>query len=108
MRSCGAYPAVAGVLGLACDRRPSARRRAQRRRRAAALGFAPQHVFHSIRKTFVSRLKRAGGNENTTADIVGRDKPRISYGIYFSGPSIKEKAEATKKIACGGRLAMPV
>lgn len=72
-----------------------------------ALGFGPQHVFHSIRKTVVSQLEQAGVNENTTADIVGHDKPRITYGLYSSGASMAQKAEALAKIAYKGALAVP-
>jgi integrase len=72
-----------------------------------ALGFGPQHVFHSIRKTVVSQLEQAGVNENTTADIVGHDKPRITYGLYSSGASIIQKADALAKVAYGGSLAIP-
>lgn len=69
------------------------------------LGFSEQHVFHSIRKTVVSQLEQAGVNENTTADIVGHDKPRITYGLYSSGASLKQKAEALADIIYEGSLA---
>ena len=46
------------------------------------LGFGPQRVFHSIRKTVVSQTEQAGVSENSAADIVGHDKPRITYGLY--------------------------
>lgn len=72
-----------------------------------ALGYGPQHVFHSIRKTVVSQLEQAGVNENTTADIVGHDKPRITYGLYSSGASLKQKAEALSQVAYGGSLKSP-
>ena len=71
------------------------------------LGFGPQHVFHSIRKTVVSQLEQAGVNENTTADIVGHDKPRITYGLYSAGASTAQKAEALAKVAYEGKLAIP-
>jgi integrase len=71
------------------------------------LGFGPQHVFHSIRKTVVSQLEQAGVNENTTADIVGHDKPRITYGLYSSGASLKQKAEALAQVAYAGSLGTP-
>jgi integrase len=71
------------------------------------LGFGEQHVFHSIRKTVVSQLEQAGVNENTTADIVGHDKPRITYGLYSSGASLKQKAEALSQVAYGGSLKTP-
>jgi integrase len=71
------------------------------------LGFGPQHVFHSIRKTVVSQLEQAGVSENTTADIVGHDKPRITYGLYSAGASLKQKAEALALVTYEGGLANP-
>ena len=35
----------------------------------ASAGFGEQHVFHSIRKTFVTLLENAGVSENLAADI---------------------------------------
>lgn len=72
-----------------------------------AQGYGPQHVFHSIRKTVVSQLEQAGVSENTTADIVGHDKPRITYGLYSAGASLKQKAEALTHVTYGGTLAAP-
>lgn len=46
------------------------------------LGFGPEKVFHSIRRTVISQLEAAGVQENVTADIVGHQKPRITYGVY--------------------------
>jgi integrase len=70
-------------------------------------GFGPQHVFHSIRKTVVSQLEQAGVNENITADIVGHDKPRITYGLYSSGASLKQKAKAIARVTYAGSLGKP-
>ena len=71
------------------------------------LGFGEQHVFHSIRKAVVSQLEQAGVSENTTADIVGHDKPRITYGLYSAGTSMKQKAEAIANLVYPGTLACP-
>ncbi len=60
----------------------------------AALGYGPQHVFHSLRKTLVTLLEDAGVSENLAADIVGHEKPRITYGLYSGGASLKTKADA--------------
>jgi hypothetical protein len=45
------------------------------------------HVFHSISKTVVTLLENAGVSENVAADIVGHEKPRITYGLYSGGPA---------------------
>ncbi len=72
-----------------------------------SLGYGERHVFHSIRKTVVSQLEQANINENVTADIVGHDKPRITYGLYSSGASLSQKAEAIAHVTYGGALRTP-
>lgn len=62
------------------------------------LGYSKRHVFHSIRKTVITSLENAGVLENLAADIVGHDKPRITYGLYSGGASVNVKREAIEKI----------
>lgn len=61
-------------------------------------GFGSNQVFHSIRKTLVTLLENAGVSENLAADIVGHEKPRITYGLYSGGASLEVKREALEKI----------
>ncbi len=61
--------------------------------------FSSRHVFHSIRKTFTTILENAGVGENLAADIVGHEKPRITYGLYSGGASLEVMREAIKKIS---------
>ena len=63
-----------------------------------AQGFGPQYVFHSIRKTVVTMLENAGVPENVVADIVGHEKPTMTYGLYSGGVSLERKAEALAKL----------
>jgi integrase len=63
-----------------------------------AQGFGPQYVFHSIRKTVVTMLENAGVPENVVADIVGHEKPTMTYGLYSGGVSLAVKAEALAKL----------
>lgn len=64
----------------------------------AALGYGEQHVFHSLRKTVVTLMvEDAGVSENLAADIVGHEKPRITYGLYSGGASLPTKALAKVK-----------
>jgi integrase len=42
-------------------------------------GFGAPYVFHSIRKTVATLLKNAGFPENIAADIIGHDKPTMTY-----------------------------
>jgi integrase len=61
--------------------------------------FSSRYVFHSIRKTFTTMLENAGVGENLAADIVGHEKPRITYGLYSGGASLEVMREAVKKVA---------
>jgi integrase len=65
----------------------------------ASLGFGPNFVFHSIRKTVSTLFENAGVPENVAADIVGHDKPTMTYGLYSGGASLKVKYAAIKKLA---------
>ncbi len=58
-----------------------------------------QHVFHSLRKTVVTILENAGVPENVVADIVGHEKPTMTYGLYSGGVSLTVKREALAKLA---------
>lgn len=63
-----------------------------------SLGYPSLKVFHSIRKTVTTLLENAGVTENLTADIIGHDKPRITYGLYSDGHSLEKKREAIELI----------
>lgn len=63
------------------------------------MGFDKQHVFHSIRKTLVTKLENAGVPENLAADIVGHDKPNMTYGLYSGGHTLEVKREALQRIS---------
>lgn len=60
--------------------------------------YGPQHVFHSIRKTLVTLLENHGVGENVAADIVGHEKPRITYGLYSGGTTLEVMREAIERI----------
>lgn len=65
-----------------------------------SLGFRPHiHVFHSIRKTVVTIFENAGVPENVVADIIGHEKPSITYGVYSGGASLDTKKEAMERLA---------
>lgn len=67
-----------------------------------ALGFGEPHVFHSIRRTVTTLLDNAGVPENVAADIVGHDKPTMTYGLYSGGSSLVTKRKALEKIGYPG------
>ena len=64
-----------------------------------AEGFGPTHVFHSIRKCVATLFENAGVAENVAADILGHEKPTMTYGLYSGGASLALKAEAIAKLA---------
>ena len=61
------------------------------------LGFGPEHVFHSIRKTVATLLEDAQCPEGIAADIIGHDKPTMTYGLYSGGSSIATRREWIEK-----------
>ena len=62
------------------------------------MGFSKRYVFHSIRKTFTTQLENALIPENITADILGHEKPRITYGTYSGGTNLDVKRKAINKV----------
>jgi len=63
--------------------------------------YGKQHVFHSIRKTLVTMLENQGIGENVAADIVGHEKPRITYGLYSGGTTLEVMRQAMEKVNFG-------
>lgn len=63
-----------------------------------AAGYSAGHVFYSIRKTLTTLLENAGVSENLAADIVGHEKPRITYGLYSGGATLEVKREALELV----------
>lgn len=59
----------------------------------SSLGFPPLKVFHSIRKTVGTTFENEEVLENIVADIIGHDKPRVTYGSYSSGATLKVKKQ---------------
>jgi integrase len=63
------------------------------------LKFGPDFVFHSIRKTVATLLDNAGVPENVAADILGHEKPSITYGLYSGGSSLEVKKNALELLS---------
>jgi integrase len=61
------------------------------------MGFGPEHVFHSIRKTVATLLEDAQCPEGIAADIIGHDKPTMTYGLYSGGSSLATRREWIEK-----------
>ena len=63
------------------------------------LGFGEENVFHSIRKSFITKLEQAGIPESVAADLAGHDKNTMTYGLYSSGSSFESKLNAIDRIS---------
>lgn len=61
------------------------------------LGYGRDIVFHSIRKLVATLLENAQVPEGIAADILGHEKPTMTYGLYSGGASLEAKREALEK-----------
>ena len=52
--------------------------------------------FHSIRKFVVTTLEQGGVAEGVAADLVGHEKPNITYNVYSGGSSIEQLSHAVE------------
>lgn len=59
----------------------------------------PRLVFHSIRKTLISQLQDLGCPENVCADIVGHEKPSLTYGLYGQQVDLRLQREWLEKVS---------
>jgi integrase len=66
------------------------------KRRVLADGDSRQKCFHSIRKFVVTTLEQANVPEGIAADLVGHEKPNITYNVYSGGSSIEQLETAVR------------
>ena len=57
-------------------------------------GDSRQKCFHSIRKSVVTILEQSGVAEGVAADLVGHEKPNITYNVYSGGCSVGQLYDA--------------
>jgi integrase len=62
------------------------------------LGYDERYVFHSIRKTFASRLEVAEVPELLAARLLGHEVKTISYGLYSSGSTFQQLRQAINQV----------
>jgi integrase len=55
------------------------------------LSFDARYNFHSIRKTAATLFERAECPEGIAADILGHEKPTMTFGTYSGGSAMKQK-----------------
>lgn len=66
------------------------------KRRILEDGHSRQKCFHSIRKFVVTTLEQANIPEGIAADLVGHEKPNITYNVYSGGSSIEQLQTAVR------------
>ncbi|WP_422416975.1 tyrosine-type recombinase/integrase [Pseudomonas sp. GZD-222] len=64
----------------------------------ASLGFGPDRVFHSIRKTTITQLVRASVQGTLIAELVGHEVGQTTFDVYSQGSSMSQKYEAISKL----------
>lgn len=64
-----------------------------------SLGFTDKYVFHSIRKCVVTQLENKGIPEGAVADLVGHEKPNMTFGTYSGGFNLQEIKKIVDKIS---------
>ena len=97
MRTSGLLKAVQGIFWTKISAASSARSASDsggsKRGSVSILSYVP-----SIRKTVTTQLENAGVPENVTADLLGHQKSRITYGVYSGDTSLAVKARALAKL----------
>ena len=63
------------------------------------LGYPPNYVFHSFRKTLTFMMRDAGVIENHAALIVGHDLESMTYGVYGTDISFAKKVEIMETVS---------
>jgi hypothetical protein len=61
------------------------------------LGYWQNQVFHSFRHTDMKMFEQADVHENIAMDIVGHEKPNLTFGHYSGGTSMEQRYEAIRE-----------
>ena len=64
----------------------------------AELNFGNEKVFHSLRKSFIDKLKQMGCSEVLSADIVGHEIKTMTYGLYAGSSPVEQLFEWVDKV----------
>ncbi|MBF5056354.1 phage integrase family protein [Alcanivorax sp. 521-1] len=59
-----------------------------------SIGYGPEFVFHSMRKSFITLLQNNDIPGLTIASIVGHETGTITFDVYSAGPSARQKLKA--------------
>ena len=77
-------------LDMRNSARPVGKRFGRLKRLVLQDGDSRSKCFHSIRKFVVTTLEQAGISESIAADLVGHEKPNITYNVYSNGSSVAQ------------------
>jgi integrase len=83
-----------GRLNMAGRSNAVGKRFGRLKRDVLADGQSRTKCFHSIRKFVVTTLEQAGIAEGIAADLVGHEKPNITYNVYSGGSSVQQLTSA--------------
>ena len=83
-----------GRLNMAERSNAVGKRFGRLKRDVLADGQSRTKCFHSIRKFVVTTLEQAGIAEGIAADLVGHEKPNITYNVYSGGSSVQQLTSA--------------
>ena len=64
-----------------------------------AMGFDRGVTFHSLRRSFITALERAGVPEGTVQDIVGHERSTLTGSTYSGKSTFEMKRAAIEKLA---------
>ena len=67
-------------------------------------GHRRAKCFHSIRKFVATVLERAEIPEGVTADLLGHEKPTMTYGVYSGGSALRQLAGAVETLSAAQPL----
>ena len=79
---------VLGSLDLRGTHNSVGKRFGRLKKKLLSDGESRQKCFHSIRKSVVTALEQCGVTEGVAADLIGHEKPNITYNVYSAGSSM--------------------
>ena len=63
-----------------------------------AMGFPPELVFHSLRKTFITKMHQAGVPVMIAKSVVGHQLNDLTFGHYSQGQLVETLREAVRRV----------
>lgn len=64
-----------------------------------AAGFDSTYVLHSIRKTAITEVHRAGADVSVMPALFGHETGMITFDLYSAGPSLEQKRKVIELLS---------